>query len=86
MNNINRVHHFLRFLIFAVLIGLSLAAAARAAATPPAQRTDRFGLYRMDGLPIGTYMLRPKPGILPYSRQDLQLPLVLEDATTGSHS
>ncbi len=37
MNNMNRAHHFLRFLILAVLIGLSLAAAARAADTPPAQ-------------------------------------------------
>jgi len=27
--------------------------------------TDRFGLYRIDGLEIGTYLLRPKPFTLP---------------------
>ena len=27
--------------------------------------TDRFGLYRIDGLEIGTYMLRPKPSSVP---------------------
>ncbi len=60
--------------------------------------TDRFGLYRMDGLPIGTYMLRLKPGIAPDSQpqpsrpvqieddflfdQDLQLPVILEQHRT----
>jgi hypothetical protein len=27
--------------------------------------TDRFGLFRIDGLPIGSYLLRPKPHDLP---------------------
>jgi hypothetical protein len=27
--------------------------------------TDRFGLFRIDGLPIGSYLLRPRPDDLP---------------------
>ena len=41
--------------------------------------TDRFGLYRIDGLEIGTYMLRPKPfsmaGITPDS-PSIVIPIV----------